>query len=336
MTIGELPQVSHPLLWHEREWAHLTAQIAEGRLPQALLLTGREHIGKSQLALALSRLLLCSRPDGMLNCGRCHACELSAQGNHGDFRWVEPMESSRVIKIEQVREMVRFTNTKAGLGSRKVIVLAPADRMNVNAFNALLKPLEEPAKDTYLILVCNQMQSVPPTIRSRCHLLRLATPDADACLKWLDKMTADPERSRSLLTIAGGLPMLAHQLYLSGNAEEHRGRHLALEALALGRMSIPEVAQLWSNDQISIFLDFLATDLQVRVGTLSEAHIKTDQTRVIFDLIDEVYRLHKAVISGANPNKQLLLLGLLSQYQRLLGTRPLGDNILTRTGDTGV
>ena len=104
-----------------------------------LLLDGVQYSGKSQLALSLSRLLLCAHAEGGLNCGRCHACELSAGGSHGDFRWVQPEGKSRVIKIDQIREVVRFSNMTAGFGLRKVMVLAPADSMNVNAFNALLK-----------------------------------------------------------------------------------------------------------------------------------------------------------------------------------------------------
>ena len=70
------------------------------------------------LALSLSRLLLCHEPDGGLNCGRCHACELTASGNHGDFRWLQPGDKSRVIKIDQVREVVEFGNKTAAFGRR--------------------------------------------------------------------------------------------------------------------------------------------------------------------------------------------------------------------------
>ena len=198
MELNNLPQISSPLPWHWREWEHLQEQFARGQLPHALLLVGGQYTGKSQLALALSRLLLCAHAGTSFNCGHCQACELSASGSHGDFRWVEPGDRSRVIKIEQIRDLVRFSNKTAGFGLRKVIVLAPADSMNINAFNALLKSLEEPAKDTYLILVCHRMYGVPATIRSRCQILRLATPHTDTCLEWLDITTGNREQSQRL------------------------------------------------------------------------------------------------------------------------------------------
>src|SRR5690606_10913494 len=117
MEPSGLPPISAPLPWHEREWIRLTQQLDNGMLPHALLLVGRPYTGKSQLAMALARLLLCAHTEGALNCGRCHACELSAGGGHGDFRWVTPGEKSRVIKIEQIRDVVRFSTKTAGFGT---------------------------------------------------------------------------------------------------------------------------------------------------------------------------------------------------------------------------
>jgi len=208
--------------------------------------------------------------------------------------------------------------------------------MNMNAFNALLKSLEEPAKDTHLILICNQMQNVPLTIRSRCQLLRLATPNAIDCIEWLDKTTADPAQSASLLAIAGGLPLLAEQLFLNGAADEYLARGIALKQLSDGQVRIAEVVELWSDDTTGKFLDFLGENLQYIVSTLPAAQLKTAQVHTIFRLLDEVYVLQRAINAGANPNKSLLLMSILSKYRRLLGTCLLGDNIPTRTGDTSV
>lgn len=332
LVLSDLPQVSASLPWHNQELSQLAAQLAERRLPHALLLTGRQLTGKSQFALALSRLLLCSQPEQSLNCGRCHSCELSAKGNHGDLRWVEPLKNSRGIKIEQIRELVPFTSATAGLGSRKVIVLAPANRMNINAFNALLKLLEEPPTNTYIILVCNEMQNVPATIRSRCQIRHLATPTTEASLRWLNDITQNPEQSRLLLTIAAGLPLLAQQLYLSNDIEGYITRQRALDSLAAERLSVHEVALLWANNEIAEFLEYLGAQLQFKIGTLSTLQLKMKPVRVIFSLLDEIYKLQRSIISGANPNKQLIILSLLSKYQTLLGTGFPGDNIPTMLG----
>ncbi len=98
-----LPAVSPPLPWQSDAWQRFNEQLTQGRLPHALLLLGVAHTGVDRLALALARMLLCQSPSGGLNCGQCHACELSATGAHGDFLWLQPEEKSRVIKIDQVR-----------------------------------------------------------------------------------------------------------------------------------------------------------------------------------------------------------------------------------------
>ena len=196
IELTDLPPVSAPLPWQQETWSRLNQQLARGQLPHALLLTGVRDSGKSRLALALARLLLCEAPSGGLNCGQCHPCELSASGSHGDFRWLQPEDKARVIKIDQVRDLVAFTTKTAAFGSRKVAVLSPADSMNSNAANALLKSLEEPAADTYMLLVCHQLQGVPATIRSRCQILKLPTPAAEESLAWLDKLRGERGESR--------------------------------------------------------------------------------------------------------------------------------------------
>lgn len=330
---GELPAISLPLPWHAREWSLLDQQLAAGRLPHALLLVGRQHTGKSQFAIALSRLLLCAQPEGSLNCGTCHACELSSSGGHGDFRWVSPGEKSRVIKIDQIRDMLRFSNTTAGFGLRKVIVLSPADSMNVNAFNALLKLLEEPAKDTYILLVCDHMHGIPATIRSRCHILRLPTPDTETSLDWLDRTTGQRDRSETLLSLSDGLPMLARELECRGNADELEARRLSVEGLLAGRITVHQAYVPWSEMEVSEFLEALTVDLQRAVGSQSLPRLRTRRGQLLFELLDEVSRMRRSVSAGANPGKQLLMEALFSKIHRRLGADTPDGSILEQVGE---
>lgn len=336
MELNNLPQISSPAPWHWREWKHLQEQFARGQLPHALLLVGAQYTGKSQLALALSRLLLCAHAGTSFNCGHCQACQLSASGSHGDFRWVEPGDRSRVIKIEQIRDLVRFSNKTAGFGLRKVIVLAPADCMNINAFNALLKSLEEPAKDTYLILVCHRMYSVPPTIRSRCQILRLATPHTDTCLEWLDISTGNREQSQRLLTLANALPLLAQQLYYSGESDKFAARCLGLRALLEGKLPVLQAIALWNEQDVGTFLEQLVVELQRLIGSISLDLLRSNAGRNAFRVLDDIVRLQQGVSAGANPSKQLLVEALLSKLRRELGTGSLGDNIQAQIGGTCV
>jgi len=322
-----LPATSAPLPWQGQDWLHLNKQLENDQLPHALLLAGARHTGKAHLALALARLLLCHTPSGGLNCGHCHACQLSAGGSHGDFRWLEPEDKSRVIKIDQVRDVVEFVNKTASFGQRKVIVLAPADSMNINAANALLKSLEEPASGTYLILVCHRLHGVPATIRSRCQMLKLAVPDTGQCLGWLDQVTGTREQSQQLLALADGRPMLAEQLYRGDGVDDLARRRLGLRGLLAGRATVPETTALLGEIGVDEFLLQLAAELQGALRALSRQQLSTKAGRAGFVLLDEVMRLQRAVNAGANPNKQLLVEALLSKMQRELGDGLLGDNI---------
>jgi DNA polymerase-3 subunit delta' len=333
MELTGLPEVSAPLPWQARDWSHLNQQLADRKLPHALLLVGNEYTGKARLAMALSRLLLCHQSSGGLNCGHCHACQLSASGNHGDFRWLQPEEKSRVIKIDQVRSVVEFSNKTAGLGQRKVVVIAPADSMNVNAANALLKSLEEPAADTYLLLVCHRLHSLPATVRSRCQIVKLAVPDGQQCLAWLDQTTRERAQSEHLLALADGRPLLAERLFADDAGDALAKLRLALQGLLTGRVSVPEAGALFAATSVEEFLEQLAAELQGLLRRSQGQQLTSRQGRAAFVLWDEILRLQRAVSAGANPNRQLIVDALLGKFERELGDGLLGDNIQSLKGD---
>jgi DNA polymerase-3 subunit delta' len=175
---------------------------------------------------------------------------------------LQPEEKSRVIKIDQVRSVVEFSNKTAGLGQRKVVVIAPADSMNVNAANALLKSLEEPAADTYLLLVCHRLHSLPATVRSRCQIVKLAVPDGQQCLAWLDQTTGERAQSEHLLALADGRPLLAERLFADDAGDALAKLRLALQGLLTGRVSVPEAGALFAATSVEKFLEQLAAELQ--------------------------------------------------------------------------
>ena len=181
--------------WQAADWQRL--QTLRQRPPQALLLRGSAGIGKLLLATEFARSLLCRAPqaDG-LACGQCPSCRWFAQGTHPDFRLLQPesetegedsaegddgkrkKKASKQIKVEQIRELAQFCSLSAHQGGRRVVLIQPAESMNPNAANALLKMLEEPPADLLFILVSHQYQQLLPTILSRCLSFPLALPEA--------------------------------------------------------------------------------------------------------------------------------------------------------------
>jgi DNA polymerase-3 subunit delta' len=317
MDPADMPAVSTPLQWHDKFWSELQPLIEREQLPHALLLAGPQYIGKERFALALARRLLCQRPADGFNCGECHACALSASGVHGDMQWLAPEDKSRVIKIDQVREVVAFATKTAAFGARKVIVLTPADSMNTNAANALLKSLEEPAADTYFILVCHVLHGVPPTIRSRCRILRPPVPLPDDSLLWLDRLTGERAESQRLLALAEGRPLLAETLFREGGADLLTARQAALQGLLTGSVTPQEMVRLLEGESTEQALVQLASGIGVALRALDAGQLQTEHARASFRLLDEILDIQRAVTAGSNPNHQLLLEALLAKLWRL-------------------
>jgi DNA polymerase-3 subunit delta' len=221
----------HP--WNEPLFESLKARAE--RFPHALLIHGARGIGKLALAEHMAQFLLCedaaSRP-----CGRCEGCRWFAAGSHPDFRRLEPealakepagesdeaaetpakrAKPSVQIRIEQVRELDGFLNVGSHRGRLRVALVHPAEDMNPNAANALLKGLEEPPAGAVFLLVAHRPAQLLPTIRSRCVALAVPLPPQPAALRWLAEQGArNPER---WLAYAGGAPLRA--LEYAANAE---------------------------------------------------------------------------------------------------------------------
>jgi DNA polymerase-3 subunit delta' len=202
------------LPWHRDPWQRVAAWLASGRIPHAVLLAGRAGLGKGLFAEALAQALLCPAvaPDGSA-CLRCRSCQLFASGTHPDLLRVEPLEPGKPIKIEAIRDLVTAMGLRSALGRRRVALLTPADAMNRNAANALLKTLEEPPGDAVLLLVTHAPARLPATVRSRCQQLAFHAPPQAEAREWLAARLGavatpaiDPA---ALLDLAGGAPLAA-------------------------------------------------------------------------------------------------------------------------------
>jgi len=211
---------------HEKVWAGL--QERRKQLPHSLLLIGQKGLGKFTLARQFAASLLCEAPqtDGKA-CGKCLACNWYEQGNHPDFRLLQPdalndeaeaedgkKKASQQITIDQVRGLDEFLNIGTHRGGLRIVVVYPTEAMNRNTANALLKTLEEPAPSTLFLLVSSEPMRLLPTIRSRCQVVPIPLPSAQQAEQVLaDEGVGD---ARRWLALAGGSPGLALELAASG------------------------------------------------------------------------------------------------------------------------
>jgi DNA polymerase-3 subunit delta' len=213
---------------HSKVWVGLQAR--RQRMPHSLLLIGQKGLGKFDLARRFAASLLCESPqaDGVA-CGKCLACNWFAQGNHPDFRLLQPealsddievedgkKKPSQQITIDQVRSLDEFFNVGTHRGGLRIVLVNPTEAMNRNTANSLLKVLEEPSPSTLFLMVSSEPMRLLPTIRSRCQVVPVAVPSAKVAAKVLaDEGVAQPEH---WLALAGGAPGLALDMAGSGQS----------------------------------------------------------------------------------------------------------------------
>jgi len=190
------------VLGHDRIKELLARAVQRGRLPPALLLSGPEGVGKRTLALSVSRALLCEKANGDC-CDRCAACSRALRRLHPDLFLVEP--ETAVIKIEQVRDLLRETSGLPFEARARAFVVDQAHVLTEQAANALLKSLEEPPATSHVFLVTASPQALLPTIRSRCHTLRFGPLPQAALVAYLrERIGLAPEDARLRASLAGG------------------------------------------------------------------------------------------------------------------------------------
>lgn len=194
--------------WLQRQLTQLLQQRGH-----ALLLVGPAGLGQYPLALALARAWLCEQPgEEGTACGHCPSCHAIDVRTHPDLHVLMPevlalelgwpldertqdkidkkeIKASKQIRVDATREAVAFTQTTRSRGNTKVVLVYPAEALNLESANTLLKTLEEPPGEVRFILATEAAHSLLPTIRSRCLSHTMHWPTTDEALPWLVTQT---------------------------------------------------------------------------------------------------------------------------------------------------
>lgn len=256
------------LPWLEPHCRALRERMETQRLGHAPLVHGPRGIGKHVLGQWLARLLLCQQRGDGEPCGDCQSCRLIEGGSHPDLFVMEVPEDKQGIGVDQVRDLIERMQLTSSMGAHRVGLVPQADAMNRNAANALLKTLEEPPSNAWLILLSEQPARLPATIRSRCQQWPLRAPDAEVGARWLAESCPDAEAGRreAALQFSAGAPLAAREMLESGGLDAG----LALLDDLVEARSHADVLERWQADPVASWL-WLARWMGVIMAHISRA-----------------------------------------------------------------
>jgi DNA polymerase-3 subunit delta' len=223
--------------------------LATDRVPHALLFHGPQGVGKASVARALAAALLCA--SGVQEgCGRCPACKLVESGGHPDLLVVErlpkktssgPDDLRPFIIVDQIRQLSRVAAMAPRQGGRRIFIIDPADRMNAESQNALLKTLEEPPGPSVLILTAQRSHLMLPTVRSRCFSIPFGPLLPSELARLLEERGMPTDEAAARAALSEGRPGKALSLELQALRERREEILALLETLT---SSVEGIAKL--------------------------------------------------------------------------------------------
>lgn len=324
--------------WQNALWRNLNQN--RPKLHHAFLMYGRAGVGKYDFALNFSQSLLCSNKneDGHA-CQQCSSCHWFKDESHPDFRLIAPEQSDSAdedavitkktkkktqISVAQIRELSDFLSLSSHQSNGvRIVLIQPAEALNLASGNALLKMLEEPAPDVVFILIAHQLQRLLPTIISRCQKIRMPIPDQTQALDWL--YAKNVSNAAQQLAYMDGSPVKVfneqadfeylRQIWAQLALGQRMEPQLAAPMLISGSVEVGIMAiQKWVYDIMAIKLSH---HVRYHLQHLSVLQALAEKVNLIklFDFQKKTNELRKL---AAHPlNHELQMESLLLEYTKL-------------------
>ncbi|WMP17505.1 DNA polymerase III subunit delta' [Thiothrix lacustris] len=308
--------------WQMQAWQSVQQAKMGNHLHHALLFSGEEGCGNEAFIQEVAKGLLCLKP--LINgaaCGECRSCQVFASDAHPDFMSIRLLEDKQSILIDQIRALNYFLGLSRSYSLRRVVVIYPADRMNINAANSLLKSLEEPAPDTHILLLTAHPAVLLPTIRSRCQRARLPLPAHADALEWLQQQVLQHPAEQLLLNTAGR-PLAALELDVTDTLVQREQWLTHLTECVQGQGSITVISSYWEkfdkNQLLDWQLGWLLSLLKQGVGGEENSEVRYMQSVLgqqgILHIYDKLLELKK--LSTHPLNARLLLESMLVLWRQ--------------------
>ncbi len=303
--------------WNQKQWQQITTAFNSGRMPHAVLLQGPKGLGKLDFAKALSAFVLCGNKSADSPCGECHTCKLLKADTHPDYKDAMPAAEGKGILVDQIRDFCEFFIYSSQLSAYKAGIIHPADKMNRNAANSLLKTLEEPSRNSLIILVAESTTSLPATIKSRCQVLEFSAPEKEQAVAWLQSAVGTSQNIDLALSLADYGPLEAID-YLQGDYLKERQEQFELFAgLRAGKVSATKAAEKLQKTLNRRSLGWLVSWVQDMVKLKM---VDNSQSITNLDIVKSLTHISKNIsISGLYSyyDKVSVTLGLIDRQANL-------------------
>lgn len=323
------------LPWHKTLWQQIQRSHQQNRLPHALLLCGPQGMGKALFARCLAESLLCEQPqtEGQA-CGHCKTCLLLRAETHPDLLQIQPADVGKAITVDQIRALIQFSTLTTNYGHNQIIIVNPAEAMNRNAANSILKLLEEPPSSTLLMLISHQPMALLATIRSRCQRIDFSRPDKTITLTWLRKqLPSETGQTQLLLNLTTQAPLAALALAKTEGMKKRGELFNSLAELPKGKNDPVQIAKQWNqHDAAQIIQWMLSWTMDIIRYALTESkrnlinhdwseplqrQAKQLDLHGLFNLLDLQTETLRLITSKANIKPQGLLETLAIAWLKL-------------------
>jgi DNA polymerase III subunit delta' len=336
LALGYNHNMDWGMIGHEWAVDLLSEHVIHGRERHAYLITGPQGVGRRTLALRFAQALNCrSALSPGQPCRTCSTCRRIDTMQYPDLSVVEAEHEGQVLKIDQVRELQHNLALAPYEARYRVALLLRFEEAHSSAANAMLKTLEEPPSQVVVILTAQSVESLLPTIVSRCEVLRLRPLSIDETSRGLQTVKQVPEEAAHRLAhISEGRPGYAIRLYEEPGLYEQR---LAImdelvqtlgssrrERFAFAKDKVENKEEL--RNELQIWLTFWR-DVLISAAGMTEALTNLSFTRQIKLLADEIgltrAQYYVSAIENTieridrNVNARLALEVLLMDYPRI-------------------
>ncbi|HEY4114184.1 MAG TPA: DNA polymerase III subunit gamma/tau [Rhizomicrobium sp.] len=288
------PQDFTGLIGQEALVRTLSNAFATGRIAHAFMLTGVRGVGKTTTARIIARALNCIGPDGKRTeptihpCGVCDPCVAIAESRHVD---VQEMDAASRTGIDDVREIIEGVRYAPAAARYKVYIVDEVHMLSRQAFNGLLKTLEEPPPHVKFVFATTEIRKVPVTVLSRCQrfdLRRIETPELIAHLRSIsDKEKIDIEDGALALIARAAEGSVRDSLSLLDQAIAHEEGHAITAESVRGMLGLADRGRI-----LDLFEKLMAGDIAAALGELAELYNRgADPLAIIQDLLETTHFL---------------------------------------------